>query len=164
MPKNPYSKEFKESILKRLVPPDAEKIPALSKETGIPLSTLYTWRNRLRKDNPTSNKKSTNWSSTDKFQAVLETASLSEHETAKYCREKGIHVKELKNWVKQCQNANKNKLKNPEELKSNLKKEQSKNKELSKELRTKEKALAETAALLVLRKKANAIWGDPEEN
>ena len=30
-------------------------------------------------------------------------------------------------------------------------------------LRIKEKALAETAALLVLRKKANAIWGDPEE-
>lgn len=112
MPKNPYSKEFKESILKRLVPPDAEKMPALSKETGIPLSTLYTWRNRLRKDNPTSNKKSTNWSSSDKFQAVLETASLSEHETAKYCREK---------------------------------------------------ALAETAALLVLRKKANAIWGTPRK-
>ena len=37
------------------------------------------------------------------------------------------------------------------------------NKKLGKELRIKEKALAETAALLVLRKKANAIWGDPEE-
>ncbi|WP_211231272.1 hypothetical protein [Halonatronum saccharophilum] len=36
-------------------------------------------------------------------------------------------------------------------------------KKLEKELRRKEKALAETAALLVLRKKANAIWGDPEE-
>ena len=35
--------------------------------------------------------------------------------------------------------------------------------ELKRELRIKEKALAETAALLVLRKKANAIWGDQEE-
>jgi len=164
MPKKPYSKEFKESILKRLVPPNAEHIPTLSEETGIPVNTLYTWRTKLRKDNPTSNKSSSNWSSSDKFQAVLETASLSELKTAKYCREKGIHLEELKSWIKQCQDANNKKAEDPEELKNNLKKEQSKNKELAKELRTKEKALAETAALLVLRKKANAIWGDPEEN
>ncbi len=35
-------------------------------------------------------------------------------------------------------------------------------KELEKDLRYKEKALAETAALLVLRKKAQAIWGEAE--
>ena len=38
--------------------------------------------------------------------------------------------------------------------------EQKRIRELEKELRRKEKALAETAALLVLKKKANAIWGD----
>lgn len=36
-------------------------------------------------------------------------------------------------------------------------------KRLEVELRRKEAALAETAALLVLRKKANAIWGDGED-
>ncbi len=36
-------------------------------------------------------------------------------------------------------------------------------KALERELRQKEKALAETAALLVLRKKAQAIWGDEDE-
>ncbi|WP_156779553.1 hypothetical protein [Desulforamulus reducens] len=36
-------------------------------------------------------------------------------------------------------------------------------KDLQKELKRKEAALAETAALLVLRKKAQAIWGDPED-
>ncbi|MBF8661884.1 hypothetical protein IRZ79_21700, partial [Pseudomonas putida] len=35
--------------------------------------------------------------------------------------------------------------------------------QLERELRRKEKALAETAALLVLRKKANAIWGKGED-
>jgi hypothetical protein len=35
--------------------------------------------------------------------------------------------------------------------------------ELKKELRYKEKALAETAALLVLRKKLNALWSDENE-
>jgi hypothetical protein len=32
---------------------------------------------------------------------------------------------------------------------------------LEKELLRKEKALAEAAALIILRKKAQAIWGDP---
>jgi transposase len=35
--------------------------------------------------------------------------------------------------------------------------------QLEKELRRKDKALAETAALLVLRKKAHAIWGEVED-
>ncbi len=38
--------------------------------------------------------------------SILKTASLLELETAKYCREKGIHVEELKSWIKQCQDAN----------------------------------------------------------
>jgi transposase-like protein len=164
MPKTVYSKELKESMFKRLAPPNAEKAPDIARETNIPVNTLYTWRAKVMKNNPTSNKKAKNWSSSDKFQAVLETASLSEVETAKYCREKGIHVEELKSWIKQCQNANENKFEDPKELKDNLKKEQKKAKELEKELREKEKALAETAALLVLRKKARAIWGDPEDD
>ena len=35
-------------------------------------------------------------------------------------------------------------------------------KKLEHELRRKDKALAETAALLVLTKKAREIWGEPE--
>jgi len=154
MSRTVYSKKVKESIFKRLAPPNAEKVPDIARETNIPVNTLYTWRSKVLKSNPTSNKKASKWSYSDKFQAVLETASLSKLETAKYCREKGIHVEELKSWIKQCQNANENKFEEPKELKDNLK----------KELREKEKALAETAALLVLRKKARAIWGDPEED
>ena len=37
-------------------------------------------------------------------------------------------------------------------------------KQLERELNRKEKALAETAALLVLRKKFNALWEESEEN
>ena len=157
MSRTVYPKELKESIFKRLAPPNAEKVPDIARETNIPTNTLYTWRSKVMKNNPTSNKKSSKWSSSDKFQAVLETASLSELETAKYCREKGIHVEKLKSWIKQCQNANENKFEDPKKLKNNLKKEQNKSKELKKELREKEKALTETAALLVLRKKARAI-------
>lgn len=36
--------------------------------------------------------------------------------------------------------------------------------QLERDLQRKEKALAEAAALLILRKKAQAIWGDKEED
>ena len=48
-------------------------------------------------------------------------------------------------------------------LQQELKTEKKRSKELEKELRRKESALAETAALLTLRRKARAIWGDGED-
>ena len=44
------------------------------------------------------------------------------------------------------------------------KKSKKENKSLKKDLSRKEKALAETAALLVLKKKAQEIWGEPEDD
>ena len=164
MPKKVYSKKLKESVFKRLTPPNAEKVSDLAKELNISRNTLYAWRRKALNKSSATSKKASKWSSKDKFQAVLETASLSELETSKYCREKGIHLEELKSWIKQCQNANNTKFEDTDEIKENLKTEQQKTKQLQKELRHKEKALAETAALLVLRKKANAIWGEPEED
>ena len=84
-------------------------------------------------------------------------------ELAGYCRRKGIYVDEVKAWKEQCIKANQGTMEDPKELKESLKGEKNKVKKLEKELRIKEKALAETAALLVLRKKANAIWGDQKE-
>lgn len=48
-------------------------------------------------------------------------------------------------------------------LNRELKQKEKENKALEKELLRKEKAFVEAAALLVLRKKADAIWGDHEE-
>jgi transposase-like protein len=58
MPRTVYSKELKESIFKRLAPPNAEHVPDLAKETNILEGTLYTWRVKVIKSDPTSNKKS----------------------------------------------------------------------------------------------------------
>jgi len=159
--KRTYSKELKDSVLKRLEPPTKDTVISLSDELDIPKNTIYQWIRNNKKSN--NNKPSSKWSSQDKFQAVLETSSLTELELAQYCRRKGIHVEEIKTWQKQCLRANTSILEDPQELKNDLKKERDRIKKLEKELRRKEKALAETAALLVLRKKANAIWGDPED-
>ena len=48
--------------------------------------------------------------------------------------------------------------------KAELARERKRNKKLERELKRKDRALAETAALLVLSKKAQAIWGIEEED
>ena len=160
-----YTKEFKDSVLNRLE--HNETVSSLSEELNISKSTIYQWvktHNKKQKNYSINLKSKNNWSSEDKFHIVLETASLTETELAEYCRRKGIYVDEIKAWKYQCLKANLETTEDPKELKESLKQEKDKIKELEKELRRKDKALAETAALLVLRKKANAIWGDPEED
>ena len=157
-----YSKEFKESVIKRLEHPTNDTVTSLSNELGIPRTTIYQW---IKKSNTNSCniKASKKWCSEDKFHVVLETSSFNERELAEYCRKKGIYLEDIKLWKKQCLNANNSTSEDTNKLKEDLKDEKNKSKTLEKELRLKEKALAETAALLVLRKKANAIWGDPED-
>jgi transposase len=99
-----------------------------------------------------------------KFHTVLETATLTQEELAAYCRQKGLYLKDINTWREQCIKANITNSKDPQKLEEDLKEEKRRTKELKKELRIKEKALAETAALLVLQKKAQAIWGDLEED
>ena len=161
-----YTKEFKDSILKRLDQPSNETVASISEETSIPKTTIYQWiktNNKNKSSNPVNLKSKNNWTSEDKFHVVLETATLSESELAEYCRRKELYVEEIKEWKEQCLSANTTRSIDPNKLKDSLKEEQTKNKALQKELRRKEKALAETAALLVLRKKAQAIWGDNED-
>ena len=104
------------------------------------------------------------WSSQDKFMVVLETANLTEIEFSEYCREKGIYPEQVKEWKEACINANDNAREKSTKVGKELRVERKEKEKLEKELARKEKALAEAAALLVLRKKADAIWGTDEED
>jgi transposase-like protein len=88
---------------------------------------------------------------------------MSETELAEYARKKGLYVEQIMAWRDACMNANGGIAQEAARLNKELKAAERANKELQKELNRKEKALAETAALLVLRKKANAIWGEQED-
>ena len=88
---------------------------------------------------------------------------MNEIELAEYARKKGLYVEQIKSWKDACMNANGGVAKEAARLNRDLKDSQKKVKKLEKKLQRKEKALAEAAALLVLSKKANAIWGDPED-
>ncbi len=88
---NTYPKELKESIIARMLPPNNIGIPELMLKTSIPKDTLYTWRSKALKDGTSSQSTATRGvSSEQKFNIVLETASLNELELGEYCRRKGL--------------------------------------------------------------------------
>ena len=93
---------------------------------------------------------------------VVETASLSEATRGEYCRKRGVYPEQLQSWRQACEQANAGKNAAAGRTPAAAA-EQRRIRELERELRRKEKALAETAALLVLRKKAAAIWGRDED-
>ena len=88
---------------------------------------------------------------------------MNETELAEYARQKGLYIEQIKAWRDACINANGGIAKEAAKLNRELKDSEKERRKLEKELTRKEKALAEAAALLVLSKKADAIWGDPEE-
>jgi transposase len=161
-----YTNEMKESILKRMMPPNNEPISRLSDETGITEATLYKWRKDARaagNATPGDGQGSEQWNSEDKFLIVMETYAMNGAELAEYCRKKGLYIEQIEAWRDTCLNANGREFNQTKQLNQELKEEKKKAKMLEKDLLKKEKALAEAAAILLLRKKAQAIWGDQED-
>lgn len=159
-----YSEELKASIIARMLPPQNASVPALAKETGIPKDTLYCWRLKARGRGgvgPDQVRQGGGFSSEEKFAIVLETASFNELELGEYCRRKGLYPEQIANWKKAF-------IQGSNSVASKAEREQLQQqartiKRLQSELHRKDRALAEAAALLVLEKKVQALWGDTED-
>ena len=161
-----YPKERKEAVLRKMLPPNNKTIPAIAKEEGISEGTLFNWRKAARSEGrlmPNGDTTPAGWCAADKFAAVVETASLNEAELSVYCRERGLYPEQIRQWQEACEQANDWDRNQNKRLKKARKADEKRIKDLERELGRKDKALAETAALLVLRKKAQAIWGDSED-
>jgi len=157
-----YPKELKDSIIARMLPPNNVSVPDLVRESGIPKDTLYTWRSKARRGNtPPQSTALRGLSSEEKFNIVLETASLNEVELGKYCRRKGLYPQMIQAWEEACKQAHTPLA--PKADKATIRLQKRKIKHLETDLRRKEKALAEAAALLVLQKKVRSLWEDPED-
>jgi transposase len=83
---------------------------------------------------------------------------LTEIELAEYFREKGLYVDQIEQWKQSCIKANIPDAIKVTERAKETRADRKRIKDLEKELNRKEKALAETAALLVLREKFNNFW------
>lgn len=157
-----FSQERKEAVLNRLLPPYNMTVSQVAEMEGISEATLYNWRKQAKlrgravpgpKPNNTDQ-----WSAEAKLATVIETASFSEAQLNEYCREKGLFVEQLKSWKQASLAGFQSSEVQDKVLKQQSKADKLQIKKLERELRRKEKALAETAALLVLRKKLDALW------
>lgn len=158
-----YSCERKEAVLKKLLPPHNRPIAQLADEEGISAATLYAWRKQARAQGrllPDAAQGPEAWTARDKFAAVVETAALSEAELGEYCRRRGLYPEQVQAWRAACEQATDWAEAQERTLRQATQADRHRLKTLERELARKEKALAETAALLTLRKKAQAIWGD----
>lgn len=161
-----YSPEFKESILRKVFASSPESVASISSLTGIPKSTIFTWKYKKEKSlkNTVKITSKCNWDGARKFHALLETSNYSEEEVSIYCRKHGIYANDLEQWrLSAIASYDGSSTSLTKDEAAAFRAEKKKNKILMKELDRKEKALAETAALLVLKKKAQSLWGEQED-
>lgn len=162
-----YSEERKAAILQKMAPPNNLSVAELAREEGISDVTLYTWRNKARERGhvlPSNAKTPEHWSSEEKFRIVLETVPLNAAELGEYCRKHGLYAEQIAQWKQACLGANDQADGRHKHNREQRKAERKRIHRLERDLRRKDKALAETAALLVLSKKAEAIWGHKDED
>jgi transposase-like protein len=171
-----YSEGFKSRMVQKMLEPAAMTACSLSRECGVPQGTLSRWLRLARivgamngkQANPMGNgasaaRRPQDWSAQEKLDAVLEAASITDDDLGAFLRTKGLHEANLVAWRKTVLTASRAALAGERPRKSRKQTEETRRiRELEKELDRKEKALAEVAALLVLKKKVHAIWGDED--
>lgn len=154
-----YSQRLRNAILRKVLPPENQLVSAVSKEFGVSMQTIQRWMS-LAKDGtltmedavfPVNNKPLE-----EKFEFVLEAARLPDTDKGSWLRENGIHEEHLSLWEQELRRAM---AKKHDEKNAELAALKKRNKSLERELGRKEKALAELAALLTLKKNSSRTWG-----
>jgi transposase-like protein len=166
-----YSEKFKSRMVAKMVGPHAVSASVLAAEVGMSQPTLSRWVREEAHTVPGMAKKSRrskekarpqrpqDWSPEEKLRVVVESRGLTDEELGAFLRKEGLHQAQLDEWsatARSSLSARKGTKKASAESK--------RIRELERELRRKEKALAEAAALLILKKKAQAIWGDEDDD
>jgi len=148
-----YGKAFKDRAVARLLPPESSPVQTVSQELGVSVATLERWR----ADALSTPARERVWTAAARLQAVIATAAMDETQRSAWCRENGVYPSELEQWK---QNAIGALTENPEERASPQETRDGRKRirELERDLRRKDKALAETTALLVLSKQLQAIF------
>jgi len=151
---NGFTETVKADVRRRMSPPQRQSVAQISAELGIHVVTLCSWRNALRLQGevvPASQKDSEVWGPADKYTVVLETAALNAAVLGGYCRERGLYPEQADRSRQAAQDANVQPLltlADQQDLHKRHQEDQREIKRLQQELRRKDKALAEAAALL----------------
>jgi transposase len=150
-----YGQAFKDRAVARLLPPESASVETVSREIGVAVATLERWRSEAL-SMPALDRI---WTAAARLEAVIATAAMDEAGKSAWCRQQGVYPSELEKWRQSATEA----LAEPEEARASpqqTRQDRRRIQELERELKRKDKALAETAALLVLSKKLSAIFGE----
>lgn len=155
-----YSADFKQSVVQKISTPGGPSVAQMAKNLGVHYTSIYGWF----KDhaNTSSMKKSKEWTPESKLEAIIKTATMSDNELGEFLRTNGLHSTELDQWKQDFYRSQKSAGRprtDPE-----LVELRAKEKELSKDLKRKDRALAEMSARVILLKKSRLIFGETEED
>lgn len=148
-----YGQGFKDRAVARLLAPENASVKKLAEEVGVSVTTLERWQEEVL-SRPV---REVTWSAVSRLEAVIATAAMDEVQKNAWCRSQGLYGHDLAQWRQSATaalNAPEAERASPQQTRA----DQGRIKELERELTRKDKALAETAALLVLSKKLSAIF------
>jgi transposase len=153
-----YGQKFKDAVVARLLPPESASLEAVSQKIGISVATLERWR-AAALASPDDNG-GQHWTPAARLEAVIATAAMDEAARSAWCRERGLYPTDLDRWKQDAIGG----LGEPRDGgAAEVRQERRRIKELERDLHRKDKALAETAGLLVLSKKLSAVFHDGED-
>ena len=158
-----HSIQFQEQALSKARARGTRSVQDVANELNMSVGTLRKWlsksnqkvsSNTLAAQLP-ENLPAPSWTPAQRLQALLQTHAMAQPQLSAWCREKGLFEHQLQSWRDAFCTASAGESR---QAKAALRELQVKHEGLQRELRRKEKALAEAAALLVLQKKFHALW------
>jgi len=160
-----YSQGFRNAVIQQVLPPNNRSVASVAKERGISPITIHSWIKRLKDgtldiDHEGPDVSPNQRNIVEKFQLIMESKSLSEEDLGEWIRKHGLHSEHLTLWERELEGFVKNKDQDLKTENAQLKKEI---KDLKKEAKRDKAAMAEALALLTLKKKADALLGQDEE-
>ena len=162
-----YNQLFKDKLVKRVLAREpGMSIESIAESAGVGRTTLRRWlkiaqKNTIESQSIMTEKRPEDWSSSERLQAIITCGNLDGEELSAYCRKAGIYPHHIEQWKRHIVEQDDC---NDKQHQQTIKRLNAEKKQLQKELNRKEKALAETAALLTLKKKVQALWGSDEDN
>ena len=168
MTRTRHSIEFREQALSKARQRGARSVQDVANDLNMSAGTLRKWLEKSTRKEGASTPEgqlpadlpAQSWSPAQRLLALNQTHCLSADDLHAWCRQKGLFEHQLKAWREAFCSAG---APDSREAKSALRELQGKHEVLQRELRRKEKALAEAAALLVLQKKFRALWEGEEK-
>ncbi len=159
-----YTEAFRQQALEKVYTRGSRTVKAVAEELNINPWTLKNWM-RLPEKSSTkkevvSAKRPNDRSRAERLKLLLDSHGLDDEALNAFCRERGIFRHHLEQWQVEFESGT---AVISSSDRTELRELKETNKALARELRRKEKALAETAALLVLQKKYQALWEDKDD-